>query len=209
VSDILLERGAVAVRLMQDAPADYEQLAHWLTDERVLEFYEGRDNPFPLERIVEKYSPRVLGADDVTPCFILHEGRPVGYIQYYIHDEEEKREYGFGSMDTAYGMDMFIGAPELWNQGIGTQVVSLMRDYLFETLRADVLTLDPETWNTRAIRCYEKCGFRKTLLLLAHEMHEGKMQDSWLMTAHNPKPKSPDSVSTKQSATDTQPSTTA
>lgn len=197
----------MAVRRMQDVQADYEQLARWLTDERVLEFYEGRDNPFPLERIVEKYSPRVLGADDVTPCFILHEGRPVGYIQYYLHDEEEKREYGLGYAGTAFGMDMFIGAPELWNKGIGTQVVSLMRDYLFETLQADVLTLDPETWNTRAIRCYEKCGFRKTLLLLAHEMHEGEMRDSWLMMAQNPKVQSTDSASASLPTAHDQPST--
>ena len=57
---------------------------------------------------------------------VLHEGRPVGYIQYYTHDDEEKREYGLGYAGTAYGMDMFIGAPELWNKGIGTQVVSLV-----------------------------------------------------------------------------------
>jgi aminoglycoside 6'-N-acetyltransferase len=172
---------------MRDDADDYALMARWLTDARVLEFYEGRDNPFPLERIIDKYSPRVLGADKVTPCFILHHGEPVGYIQYYLHDADDQREYGLDDGVSNYGMDMFIGEPELWNRGIGSQAVILMRDYLFEKLYASHVTLDPETWNERAIHVYEKCGFHKALLLPAHELHEGQLRDAWLMVAQNPK----------------------
>ena len=191
MSDLFALLGPVAFRRMQDAQDDYEQLARWLTDERVLEFYEGRDNPFPLERVKAKYSPRVLETDDVTPCFILFEGRPVGFIQYYPHDADERHAYGLDNTRTAYGMDLFIGEPDLWDQGLGAQAVALLRDYLFDALEADAITLDPETWNIRAIRCYEKCGFRKTMLLPAHEMHEGLMRDSCLMVAENPKTQKP------------------
>ena len=68
-----------------------------------------------------------------------------------------------------------------WNRGIGTRAVSLMCDYLFGALAARTITLDPEAWNTRAIRCYEKCGFRKIKLLPAHELHEGQYRDCWIM----------------------------
>ena len=33
--------------------------------------------------------------------------------------------------------------------------------YLIEEKGADRIVMDPQTWNERAIRCYEKCGFEK------------------------------------------------
>lgn len=41
--------------------------------------------------------------------------------------------------------------------------------------------LDPHTRNTRAIRAYTKAGFQKARFLPKHELHEGEMQDAWLM----------------------------
>ena len=49
--------------------------------------------------------------------------------------------------------------------------------------RASKVILDPHIGNVRAIRCYEKCGFRKVKLLSLHELHEGEYRDSWLMEA--------------------------
>jgi aminoglycoside 6'-N-acetyltransferase len=174
-------QGDLAIRLMRDAMDDYARMAGWLSDERVLEFYEGRDNPFPLERIVEKYSPRTLGLEGVTPCFIVHDGVPIGYIQYYPIDPETAGEYGIPYVEGIYGLDMFIGEPSDWNHGIGTRALSLMCAYLFGTFGARTITLDPEAWNARAIRCYEKCGFRKIKLLPASELHEGQYRDCWIM----------------------------
>ncbi|MEO6100974.1 MAG: GNAT family N-acetyltransferase, partial [Tepidiformaceae bacterium] len=76
------QRG-ISLRPMRDADADYRLLSKWLSDERVLEWVEGRDQPYPLERVIAKYSPRVLKQEAVAPCFILLDGVPVGYLQYY------------------------------------------------------------------------------------------------------------------------------
>jgi aminoglycoside 6'-N-acetyltransferase len=43
------------------------------------------------------------------------------------------------------------------------------------------VTIDPETWNTRAIRSYEKAGFAKWRFIARAELHEGEMRDAWLM----------------------------
>jgi len=171
----------LAIWLMRDSTDDYALMAGWLSDERVLEFYEGRDNPFSLERVIEKYSPRTLGLEAVTPCFIVQAGVPIGYIQYYPINPETAREYEIPFVEGIYGLDMFIGEPSAWNRGIGTRAVSLMCEYLFGVLAARTITLDPEAWNTRAIRCYEKCGFRKIKLLPACELHEGQYCDCWIM----------------------------
>ncbi len=176
--DLLIERDELAIRRMRDELPDYQLMAKWLTDERVLEYYEGRDNPFPLDRVIAKYSPRVLSAESVTPCLILYAGVPIGYMQY---DPTAKEAYDLDDDVNVFGTDLFIGEPDCWNKGIGTRAVLLLLNYLFDELHAARVVLDPEAWNTRAIRCYEKCGFKKVKLLPKHELHEGECRDSWLM----------------------------
>jgi aminoglycoside 6'-N-acetyltransferase len=184
--DVLIQKDEITIRQMQDNLHDYQLMAKWLTDEKVLEFYEGRDNPFPLERIIQEYTPRAMVNDLVVPCIFLYQDIPIGYLQYYFLTQDEKQNYGLGESGNICGIDLFIGETEYWNQGIGTKVISTLLNYLFE-LQVTKIVVDPEVWNTRAIRCYEKCGFQKLKLLPEHELHEGKYQDSWLMVVERQK----------------------
>ena len=168
--DELIQDGDLAIRLMRDDMADFQLMAKWLTDVRVLEFYEGRDNPFPLDRVMEEYAPRALLAGANTPCFLLYRNTPIGYMQFYPVDDPG-----------VFGMDQFIGEPEFWNHGIGTRAVSLLLSYLFDVRSAKAAVIDPHVDNPRAVRCYEKCGFRKIRMLPKHELHEGVMRDCWFM----------------------------
>lgn len=43
------------IRIRSLAEKDYELLLKWLTDERVLEFYSGRDKKYTLEKIEDYY----------------------------------------------------------------------------------------------------------------------------------------------------------
>jgi GNAT superfamily N-acetyltransferase len=51
------------------------------------------------------------------------------------------------------------------------------------------VTIDPETWNTRAIRSYERAGFAKWRFLPRAELHEGEWRDVWLMVFGLPAPR--------------------
>ncbi len=46
------------------------------------------------------------------------------------------------------------------NQGYGTDAIRIFLDYYFEKMGFAILYLDVAAANTRAIRCYEKCGFQ-------------------------------------------------
>lgn len=96
-------------------------------------------------------------------------------------ESEEKSELGYDVGERIYGIDQFIGEPSLWARGIGTLLVSSMADFLFSQCGATRIIMDPKVRNGRALRCYEKCGFRQVRLLPNHELHEGVMQDCWLM----------------------------
>jgi aminoglycoside 6'-N-acetyltransferase len=114
------------------------------------------------------------------------QSAPIGYLQFYLVGEESRNSYCPAAdecLEAVYGTDQFLGEVSCWNRGLGTGSISLLLRYLFETKWARKGILDPHMMNLRAIRCYEKCGFRKVKILRAHEMHEGMLRDAWLMEA--------------------------
>ncbi len=177
----LIQADRCALRLMRDHADDYATLARWLTDARVLEFYEGRDNPFPLARVRKEYAPRVQRKHATVPCFMLFDNVTVGYLQYQPTSGQQLQEFALPHDARAFGIDMFIGEPLHWNSGFGTLFMQLALRYLADVHHATHVTVDPRVDNPRAIRCYEKCGFQQHLRLPRHELHEGVHQDAWLM----------------------------
>ncbi|MEK3953792.1 MULTISPECIES: GNAT family N-acetyltransferase [unclassified Psychrobacillus] len=175
---MLFNNGDLKVRILEDE--DNVLLAKWLSDPSVLEFYEGRDNPFDLDKVNEVF---YATEDEEVKCIVEYDGNGIGYIQFYQLDDETKKEYGY-LKENVYGTDQFIGEIEYWNKGIGTLLVTSMIRYLIEHKKADRIVMDPQTRNTRAIKCYEKCGFKKVKILPSRELHEGEYQDCWLIEYH-------------------------
>lgn len=180
MSCLVFSEGGFCLRRMENVPEDYALLARWLSDERVLAYYEGRDHPFSLEDVRQKFAPRVLSEEGVTPCIMNYFGGPIGYLQFY---QADAREYSFEGFGNTWALDLFIGEPDYWGRGLGTRFVSLLLSYLFEQMGASWVLIDPHIDNARAISSYEKAGFRKIKILPAHELHEGKWVDCWLMAA--------------------------
>ena len=176
----LIQVGDLTIRRMRDDPHDYRLMAMWLSDERVLEFYEGRDQPHPYGRVVHKYRPRVRGDDPVRPSILVYQEVETGYLQYYL--VTSPADCGLADATDTHGIDMFIGEPEYWDRGIGSRALSALARYLFDELNARKIVIDPHVDNLRAVRAYEKAGFRKVKILAKHELHEGAYRDSWLMT---------------------------
>ena len=65
---------------------------------------------------------------------------------------------------------IFIGDKNYWNKGYGTEAVSLLIDYSYAVLNLHNISLKVYSFNKRAIRCYEKIGFKK-----AGELREALM----------------------------------
>lgn len=158
---------------------DAKLLKKWLSDERVLEYYEGRDRPHDAKLVEEHFISR-LGTD-ITQCVILYGSFAIGYLQFYPLKDEERDAYGYSKNERVFGMDQFIGEVTYWNQGIGTRIVERVAHFLLTEVGADVIVMDPHAWNERALRVYEKVGFKRVRLLPEHEHHEGKWRDCWLV----------------------------
>ena len=172
-----IEKGDIRIRDFSES--DLPQMLKWLTDDRVLEFYEGRDVRFTMETLAEHYMEEL---PDGFRVIIEYKGQPVGYGQVYRLSGDMFDEYDYPDTGhIVYATDQFIGAPGLWNKGIGASFLKMMAEYLKEQESADRIVLDPHKNNPRAIRAYEKAGFKIIKSLPEHELHEGKMEDCWLM----------------------------
>jgi len=154
----------------------------WLTNPMVNEWYENRDGT-TLDEIIASYRACVIGIDHEHPAIIEWQNKPIGYLQFY----ETQKETGYHVKEpilaepNVWAMDIFLGEPDFYGKGIGSASLTLMLDYLFTQMGAATVIIDPDVRNVRAIRAYEKAGFRKTKLLKNWDTYGDKWTDSWLM----------------------------
>ena len=159
---------------------DFPLMLKWLTDDRVLQFYGGRDKKHTLETLKEHYTEP--WEDEVIRVIIEYNGQPIGYGQIYKMYDELYDDYQYPrSNEIVYGMDQFIGEVDYWSKGIGTKYTRMIFDFLKEERNVDAVILDPHQDNLRAIKMYQKAGFRIIEDLPEHELHEGKKEDCYLM----------------------------
>lgn len=147
---------------------DFYIMLKWLNDPRVLEFYE--EPPTNLERVINKYGPRIEGKHYVTSCIVEYKNEPVGYIQYYKIQETELEKYGYTENQIIYGIDQFIGEPKLWGKGIGTLMIQMMLSFLSHKKGVSKIVLEVKKSNERAIASYKKCNF-KHIMELKNELN--------------------------------------
>jgi aminoglycoside 6'-N-acetyltransferase len=178
MTNIVFNKGKLLVRKIEKSDASL--MVKWLTDPEVLQYYEGRDRPQNIELVKQHFTH--MEDDDETRCIVEYDNVEIGYIQFYPVDDNGKEQYQCTELEgRIFGMDQFIGEKDYWNKGIGKQLVQSTVEHLINVLGADHIVIDPQTWNLRAIACYEKCGFQKMKLLPKHEWHEGEMRDCLLM----------------------------
>ncbi len=74
-------------------------------------------------------------------------------------------------------LGIFIGDKTVRNKGYGTEAVELILDYGFNYLNINNIKLDVIAFNERAIKCYEKCGFKECGRRRQSEYVDGKYYD--------------------------------
>jgi len=101
------------------------------------------------------------------------DGRYIGFANIEVTSEENERaKYRIA-----------IENPEYWGKGYGTEATRLMLRYAFETLGLHRVEVRAADYNTRAIRCYEKCGFRLEGIERDSFFVDGEWHDDWVMAA--------------------------
>ena len=120
------------------------------------------------QELVEK----ARGKPDEGFFAVLHEGEPIGLVQYA---EELDPDYRHA------GIDLFLGAP-YQDRGLGTDALRTVARHLIHDRGHHRLTIDPVAHNARAIRSYEKVGFRRVGVMREYQLDpDGTWHDGLLL----------------------------
>ena len=108
-----------------------------------------------------RYLPRVLAEERVTP-YIAMQGDEADRLCPVVRGARQRRRLvGRRNRSRRARHRPVAGRPELLGRGLGTQLVKALVERLFADPEVSRIQTDPSPANLRAIRCYEKAGFRR------------------------------------------------
>ena len=168
------------VELRHHTPSNLPTVLRWYADPEIARLTRYSTRPMATEEVERFFQSRLLSTESVAyGIHVRHTGRLVGLTT-------------FSSLDPDNGSVLFhitIGERDAWGQGYGTETAQLMLWLAFERIGLHRVGLTVFAFNERAIRSYEKAGFRVEGRLREaimrddgrwDEIQMGILRDEWL-----------------------------
>jgi RimJ/RimL family protein N-acetyltransferase len=139
---------------------DLPLMQRWLNEPHVHEWYD-KDKDNTIEGVTKRYDPKIVGKEPTDCYLVLYENVPVGYIQTYkVNDWPEFGDYVGYDNHTA-SIDVFIGERSFLGRGLGSLILrKFLKEIVFLKEEITTCIIGPEPKNVRAIKAYEKAGFK-------------------------------------------------
>ncbi len=159
---------------MTDAPMDFA----WASDAELMRLDAAECVPLSYSVFLLKY---IEGLHDPTKrhfAIETHEGRHIGNcVCYNFHGVHREAELG-----------IMIGERDYWGKGYGADAVATLARYMFDVMDIERICLHTLTWNLRAQRCFQKCGFVvcDRLVRNGNEFVEMELYRDWLRVPASP-----------------------
>lgn len=137
------------VRLRRIRPTDLPVIEQWW-EEAEANLLDGGDHDGPSVQFRAIFRQRVLVGEE-THWFLVESRRdgPVGYVLYRTYTDEPR------AAEVAVRLTR-----RHWGKGYGSEGFRLFVRHLFSALAVDRIWLTVYLFNPRAIRLYERIGFR-------------------------------------------------
>ncbi|MFE2976647.1 GNAT family N-acetyltransferase [Streptomyces sp. NPDC059258] len=146
----------VLTRLVPTTEDDLDLLARWFAAPDFVEHWGGV--PLSREEVAEKYVGR--RRPSVQSYLVVAEGAPVGYAQFWHADATADASASGIQRDIEGGIDLVL-QPESRGRGWGPDATRTLLAHLGGKLGWRRVTVDPVRENVRAVRAWEKAGFRQ------------------------------------------------
>jgi RimJ/RimL family protein N-acetyltransferase len=149
---------------------DLPNYVEWFSDPALLTYFGPVE---PLSHAEEEQWYEHQLRDKSTCNFAIEfEGRHIGGA-------------GFSQIDgrnASAQVGLFVGIPELWDQGLGHEVLKALLRFGFEQLNLNRICLRVFAGNERAIHLYEKVGFQHEGRWRQAEFRHGRYHDMLWMS---------------------------
>lgn len=146
---------------------DLESLQGWMNDPEIQQFIA---RVLPINQRQEREWLEGLGKSENDLCLgiaLKEEGRLIGSCGLH----------GIRLPNRCAELGITIGDKKRHGQGYGAEAMRLLCGFGFDSLGLHRIELQVYSYNRRAIRCYEKCGFRAEGLRREARFWEGRWHD--------------------------------
>jgi len=132
---------------LSDAPNDYR----WQTDPELAELDAIPVPTMTFRQYISNHTAELLYSSATKQQFAIEtmNGKHIGNCAYYGIDET-RGEAELGIM---------IGDRDYWDKGYGNDAVNTLINHIFTKTDLQRIHLKTLDWNTRAQKCFQKCGF--------------------------------------------------
>jgi RimJ/RimL family protein N-acetyltransferase len=168
------------IELRHHIPSNLPTVLRWYADPEIARLTRYSTRPMATQEVERFFQSRLLSTESVAYGIHLRpSGRLVGLTT-------------FSALDPDNGSVLFhitIGERDAWGHGYGTEATRLMLWLAFEQIGLHRVGLTVFAFNERAIRSYEKAGFRVEGRLREaiarddtrwDEIQMGILRDEWL-----------------------------
>ena len=139
----------------EDNEKNYKLMHKWCSKRYIYEWFEQR--VLSYDEIVNKYKSKLSNSNQ--DIFLIYvDNIPIGYTQIYEYDG---KCYDIIKNKKVYEFDIFIGEEEYLSKGIGSKIIDVLKDKIYNDYKTDYIILRPFMRNTRAVKCYMKNEFKK------------------------------------------------
>ena len=114
-----------------------------------------------------------------------------GSYNFAIEDIETKKYIGgcgiqeVNWLSRVATVGIMIGDKEYWGKGYGTDAMKVLMDFIFNKMNIRKIRLSTFSFNMRARKSYEKCGFEVEGILKDEIFKDGKYYDEIIMSVFN------------------------
>jgi RimJ/RimL family protein N-acetyltransferase len=126
-----------------------------LVSPEIIDYLFNSDHPAPTWEEFDTTEDNKLFSGSPQPggsyLLIICNGQVIGSISYFISDSKVNHAE----------LDIWIKETKYTGQGLGTEAINLLMDYIQNRYSVRVFIIRPWIKNINAIKAYKKCGFEE------------------------------------------------
>lgn len=142
-----------------DADRDLAVVHSWMNDPEVARFWR---MAWPLEQIADYLHGQDRNAHSTAYLGEL-DGVPMSYWELYRADLDPLARH-YSARDHDAGLHLLLGPADCRGRGLAVDLLRAVSSWQLDAdLHAARVVAEPDVQNTRAIRAFERAGFRRTV----------------------------------------------